>query len=46
MEIDNKKFVLQEHPSAIESKVGKKMYSQELIVRVFQYFATSRSLYN
>ena len=46
MEIDNKKFVLQEHPSAIASTFGKRMYSQELIVRVFQYFATSRSLYN
>ena len=26
--------------------VGKRMYSQELTVRTFQYFATSRSLYN
>ena len=26
--------------------VGKRMYSQELIVRTFHYFATSRSLYN
>ena len=25
---------------------GERMYSQELIVRAFQYFATSRSLYN
>ena len=26
--------------------VGKRMYSQELIVRAFQYFAISRNLYN
>ena len=46
MEIDNKKCVLQEHPSAMAPTFGKRMYSQELIVRVLQYFATSRSLYN
>ena len=46
MEIDNKKCVLQEHLSAMAPTVGKRMYSQELIVRAFQYFATSRSLYN
>ena len=26
--------------------VGKRMYSQELVVRAFQYFPTSRGLYN
>ena len=26
--------------------IGKKMYGQELIVRAFQYFVTSRGLYN
>ena len=46
MEIDNKKCVLQEHLSAMAPAVGKRMYSQELIVRAFQYFETSRSLYN
>ena len=46
MEIDNKKCVLQEHLSAMAPTVGKRMYSQELIVRAFQYSATSRSLYN
>ena len=46
MKIDNKKCVLQEHLSAMEPTVGKRMYSQELIVRAFQYFATSRNLYN
>ena len=46
MEIDNKDCVLQEHLSAMAPTVGKIMYSQELTVRAFQYFATSRSLYN
>ena len=46
VEIDNKKCVLQEHLSTMAPTVGKTMYSQELIVRAFQYFATSRSLYN
>ena len=46
MEIDNKKCVLQEHLSAMAPTVGKKMYSQELVVRAFQYFPTSRGLYN
>ena len=46
MAIDNKKCVLQDHLSAMAPTVGKRMYSQELIVRAFQYFATSRSLYS
>ena len=46
MEIDNKKCVLQVHLSAMAPTVGKRMYSQELTVRAFQYFATSRSSYN
>ena len=46
MKIDNKKCVLQEHVSAMAATAGKRIYSQELIVRTFQYFATSRSLYN
>ena len=46
MEIDNKKCVLQEHLSAMAPTVGKKTYSQELVLRVFQYFPTSRGLYN
>ena len=46
MEIDNKKCVFQEHLSAMAPTVGKRMYSQELTVRAFQYFATSRSSYN
>ena len=46
MAIDNKKCVLQDHLSAMAPTVGKRMYSQELIVRAFQYFATSMSLYN
>ena len=46
IEVDNKKCVLQGHLSAMAPTVGKRMYSQELTVRTFQYFATSRSLYN
>ena len=46
MEIDNKKCVLQEHLHAMARTVWKRIYSQELIVRVFQYFATTRSLHN
>ena len=46
MEIDNKKCVLQGHLHAMARTVGKRIYSQEFIVRVFQYFATSRSLHN
>ena len=46
IEIHFKKCVLQEHLSAMAPTDGKRMYSQELIVWVFQYFTTSRSLYN
>ena len=46
IEIDNKKCVIQEHLSAMAPTTGKRMYSQELIVWAFQYFATSRGLYN
>ena len=44
MKINNKKCVLQQHLSAMVPAVGKIIYSQELIARAFQYFATSRSL--
>ena len=46
METDNKKCVFQEHLSGMAPTVGKRMYSQELIVRAFEYSTTSRSLYN
>ena len=46
MEIDNKKCVLQEHLRAMAPTVGKRMSSQELIVRAYQYFETARGLYN
>ena len=35
MEIDNKKCVLQGHLHAMARTVGKRIYSQQLIVRVF-----------
>ena len=44
--INSKKGVLQEYLRAMAPTViVKRIYSQELIVRVFQYFAISRSLY-
>ena len=46
MEIDKKKCVLWSIFSAIAPTVGKIMYSQELIIPAFQYFATSTNLYN
>ena len=46
MQIDNKTCVLQEHLSAMAPTVGKRIYSQQLIVREFQYFATSSILHN
>ena len=46
MEIDNKKCVLQEHLSEMAPTVKKRIYNQELLVRAFHYFATSRNLCN
>ena len=40
MEIGNKACVLQEHLSAMgPTVIGKRMFSQELVVQAFQYFA-------
>lgn len=47
MELNNKKVVLQEHVIAMATKtVGKPIYGHEIIIRAFEYFATSRCLYN
>ena len=47
LEVSNKKEVINQHLKVMGSKaVGKKMYSAEMIVRAFHYFALSRSLYN
>ena len=47
MEFDNRKTVLHQHVlSMIPRTVGTKNYSPEIIVRAFEYFSTSRSLYN
>ena len=44
-ELDNKMVVLQEQFEAMAlQKVGKPVYSQEIMVRAFEYFSTSRSL--
>ena len=45
-DLDNKMEVMQEHFSAMSPQcVGKPLYSQDMIVRAFEYFCTSRSLY-
>ena len=47
MELNNKKVVLQEQVTAMATKtVGKPIYGHQLIIRAFEYFATSRCLYN
>ena len=46
-EADNKMIVLQEQFAAMApQKIGHPIYSHKIIVRAFEYFATSRSLYN
>ena len=46
MDRDNKKEILQQQLQAMgPKKVGKPVYSPAFMVRAFQYFATSRSLY-
>ena len=46
LEIDNMKTVVHEHFNCMtNTKVGKSMYSNEIIIRSFEYFATSRALY-
>ena len=45
--IVQKKKVLKEHIDVMSPQViGKKVYESELLVRAFEYFVTSRSLYN
>ena len=47
LELDNKKSVLHEQCVSLNyTKVGCVKYSSETIVRAFEYFATSRTLYN
>ena len=47
MLIGNKKGALQEYLWAMAPTViAKRIYCQELIVKAFQFFATSRSLFN
>lgn len=46
MEADNKKKVLLQQMQAMGPQtVGKPVYTPEMIVRAFEYFATSRTLY-
>ena len=47
MDIDHKKDVIQKQISVMSPKsVGTEIYGPEEIVRAFEYFATSRALYN
>ena len=41
----NKLDVIQQHIESMSSSVGTRIYSLNMIMRAFQYFATSRSLY-
>ena len=46
-EIDQKMKVLQEQFEAMRATpIGKKIYSSEIIIRAFEYFCTSRTLYS
>ena len=47
LEIDNQKNVIQQQVTAMAPQtVGFHVYGPKIIVRAFEYFATSRSLYN
>ena len=47
LEVDHKKEIIQQQLSVMCPKiVGTHIYGTEIIVRAFEYFATSRSLYN
>ena len=46
MKMDNKKQVIQQQLQAMGTKqIGKPLYTPDVVIRAFQYFATSRSLY-
>ena len=45
--IDQKKAVLKQHMEVVAPQiVGKKVYESEILIRAFDYFVRSRSLYN
>lgn len=47
MEIDHKKIVLNQQITSMAPKpVGTKLYEPDMLIRAFEYFATSRSLYH
>lgn len=47
LDLDHKKSILHEQCVSLgTTKVGTLKYSNEIIVRAFEYFATSRALYN
>ena len=46
LELDNKKEIIQQQLQAMGTqRVGQPLYAPEIVIRAFQYFATSRSLY-
>ena len=46
-ECNNKTLVMKKQVEAIcSAPVGNKVYDPEIIIHAFEYFATSRSLYN
>lgn len=46
MEVDDKKQVIQQQLQAMGTQqIGKPLYTPDIIMRAFQYFATSRCLY-
>ena len=46
LELDNKKMIIQEQLQAMGTQqVTKQLYTPDIIIRAFQYFATSRCLY-
>ena len=47
LELDHKKSLIQEELTAMGPvSVGKPIYSHQIIIRAFEYFATARCLYN
>lgn len=43
--VNNKLQVIQQHLEAMSGDVGEKLYCPSIIIRAFEYFAISRSLY-
>ena len=47
METDHKKNIIQQQISVMSAKlIGNKIYNSDVVIRSFEYFSTSRALYN